>query len=222
MLKDEEEEWLSSESSIDMDDGDDEFNPSEISSAGEDDDNDESLVDSNDEDDLVDSESDDEPVKKRKKLRKSSKPTIKSNLKKSPHKSISPAQVTPQNSQRQMIFHDTPPANRSAIITPDKSILNSSINSSPEAFKPVEMPEGVVGRGSHEHNFFDFLLPEKRKDSDGKRPDDPDYNHRTLKVPEKFLREQTPAMAQWWEFKSKNMDTVLFFKVISIIYFYYP
>jgi DNA mismatch repair protein MSH6 len=27
------------------------------------------------------------------------------------------------------------------------------------------------------------------------------------------MQEQTPAMAQWWQFKSENMDTVLFFKV---------
>ena len=26
-------------------------------------------------------------------------------------------------------------------------------------------------------------------------------------------RNQTPAMAQWWQFKAQNMDTVLFFKV---------
>lgn len=32
-------------------------------------------------------------------------------------------------------------------------------------------------------------------------------------MPESFLKEQTPALAQWWQFKSENMDTVLFFKV---------
>jgi hypothetical protein len=75
------------------------------------------------------------------------------------------------------------------------------------------LPEGVVGRGSHEHNSFPFLLPEQRKDASGVRFGQPDFNPRTVYVPPKFQQEQTPAMAQWWQFKSENMDTVLFFKV---------
>jgi DNA mismatch repair protein MSH6 len=40
-----------------------------------------------------------------------------------------------------------------------------------------------------------------------------EFDHRTLKIPESFVRELTPAMAQWWQVKSINMDTILFFKV---------
>lgn len=75
------------------------------------------------------------------------------------------------------------------------------------------LPEGVVGAGSHEHNSFEFLKPENIRDANGLRPDNSNYNPRTLKVPASFLNEQTPAMAQWWYFKAANMDTVLFFKV---------
>ncbi|RYH28578.1 MutS family DNA mismatch repair protein [archaeon] len=77
----------------------------------------------------------------------------------------------------------------------------------------ITLPEGVVGRGSHEHNSFAFLFPAQRKDMDGRKMDDPSYNPRTLFVPPKFLSDQTPAMAQWWYFKQRNMDTILFFKV---------
>jgi DNA mismatch repair protein MSH6 len=52
-----------------------------------------------------------------------------------------------------------------------------------------------------------------RRDDKLRRPDHPDFNPRTLYVPPDFLKQQTPAMKQWWEFKSKNMDTILFFKV---------
>lgn len=46
-----------------------------------------------------------------------------------------------------------------------------------------------------------------------RRPSDPDYDSRTLHVPEDYLNSLTPAMRQWWVLKSQNMDTVLFFKV---------
>lgn len=46
-----------------------------------------------------------------------------------------------------------------------------------------------------------------------KKPTDADYNPRTLYVPAAFMKNATPAMKQWWEFKAMNMDTVLFFKV---------
>jgi len=74
-------------------------------------------------------------------------------------------------------------------------------------------PEGVVGRGSHEHNFFDFLQPTTLKDHLLRPRTHPEFNRRTLHVPNSFLKDQTPAMLQWWAFKKDNMDTVLFFKV---------
>ena len=52
-------------------------------------------------------------------------------------------------------------------------------------------------------------------DADKRRPDHPQYNPRTLLVPRDFTEKETPAMQQWWELKSQNMDTVLFFKVRS-------
>ena len=71
----------------------------------------------------------------------------------------------------------------------------------------------IKGIGSHEHNTYDWLKPSKRKDKNLKPTTHPDYNHRTLYIPESYLKDQTPAMVQWWRFKSENMDTVLFFKV---------
>ena len=75
-----------------------------------------------------------------------------------------------------------------------------------------------MGRGSHEHNQFAFLYPENRRDALGIKFGEPGHNVRTLTVPSKFLSEQTPAMAQWWQFKSANMDTVLFFKVGVVLF----
>lgn len=87
------------------------------------------------------------------------------------------------------------------------------------------------------HLSLDWLKPDKIKDAQGRRPDDPDYDSRTLFVPTSFKQGLTPAMVnfycnhihildhvlifpffcvkqrQWWELKSKHFDVVLFFKM---------
>lgn len=101
-----------------------------------------------------------------------------------------------------------------------------------------ETAKGVVlEAGQHEHNFLDWLA--NPRDAEGKRPDHPSYDPRTLRVPDSFLAKQTPvrggaswaestggvgrvaslthalaqAHRQWWIEKARRMDTVLFFKV---------
>ncbi len=76
----------------------------------------------------------------------------------------------------------------------------------------IDLPEGVLDTGRHLHHGFKWLH-ENRRDSKMRTPQDPEYDRRTVHVPPNFLKEQTPAMKQWWGFKSTNMDTVLFFKV---------
>ncbi|CAM9452412.1 unnamed protein product [Ectocarpus sp. 13 AM-2016] len=82
----------------------------------------------------------------------------------------------------------------------------------PKAPAGIPLPEGVLDTGRHSHHSFDWLY-KNRVDANRRRPDDPLYNPRTLYVPPSFLSKETPAMVQWWKFKSQNMDTVLFFKV---------
>ncbi|WOK94006.1 DNA mismatch repair protein MSH6 [Canna indica] len=66
--------------------------------------------------------------------------------------------------------------------------------------------------GKREAEKFKFLQ-EKRKDAHGRQPGDINYDPRTLYLPPEFLRTLTGAQRQWWEFKSKHMDKVLFFKM---------
>lgn len=63
------------------------------------------------------------------------------------------------------------------------------------------------------HNKLEFLKPDKIKDANMRSPKDPQYNPRTLYVPDSFLKGLTPAMYQWWKLKSDHFDCVLFFKV---------
>nr|XP_023023004.1 probable DNA mismatch repair protein Msh6 [Leptinotarsa decemlineata] len=63
------------------------------------------------------------------------------------------------------------------------------------------------------HNNLEFLKPDRIKDANKNKPNDPGYDPKTLYVPESYLKDLTPAMRQWWELKSQHMDAVLFFKV---------
>ncbi len=63
------------------------------------------------------------------------------------------------------------------------------------------------------HTSLDFLRPENIRDKERRRPEDPDYNPRTLHVPDSFLNNQTPAQRQWWVLKADYYDVILFFKM---------
>lgn len=184
------------------------------------------------EDDLDDS--DDEPVTKRKRLGKVNKTEAQS---KKPDVSRPPlAPVRNYNTPAQGVA--TPKASSQSSSQSTKSCLfdqcsaqssggGNSNNTTPYNGKALSfqsdtptsavtmpvLPEGVHGPGSHGHNKLDFLLPGKKRDRNNNRPDHPQYNPRTCLIPASFLKEQTPAMLQWWIIKQDNMDTVLFFKV---------
>lgn len=201
------------------------------------------LADSDEEEEELD-DSDDEPIPKRKRLGQGNKNSATS---KKPDTSRPPlAPVRNYNTPAQGVA--TPKASsQSSSSQSNKSCLfdqcstkqvrdGNTSNSTPYNGKSLSfqndtpssivsmpvLPEGVVGPGSHLHNKLDFLLPGKKRDRSNNRPDHPQYNPRTCFIPPSFLKEQTPAMLQWWIIKQDNMDTVLFFKVINIPIFKLP
>ncbi|KAJ3298249.1 DNA mismatch repair protein msh6 [Borealophlyctis nickersoniae] len=115
----------------------------------------------------------------------------------------------------------------SAPATPTSS---SGIRTPNNKFKVFSMSPSAVKRGSS------FLTPtgsEKKKaraekfkeknearyqwlvdvrDKEGRSPDDPEYDCRTLKIPALAWKEFTPFEKQFWEIKSNHWDTVVFFK----------
>lgn len=72
---------------------------------------------------------------------------------------------------------------------------------------------GSDAKTNYKHNTHPFMQSQNIKDKDGRKKNDPDYNPRTLYVPESFLKDQTPAQRQWWQLKSDHFDVVLFFKM---------
>lgn len=65
---------------------------------------------------------------------------------------------------------------------------------------------------AREADKFHFLGPDHR-DAKRRRPGDVYYDPRTLYLPPDFLRNLSEGQKQWWEFKSKHMDKVIFFKM---------
>ncbi|XP_028797259.1 DNA mismatch repair protein MSH6 [Neltuma alba] len=57
------------------------------------------------------------------------------------------------------------------------------------------------------------FLGVERKDAKRRRPGDKNYDPKTLYLPPDFLKRLSDGQKQWWEFKSKHMDKVLFFKM---------
>ncbi|XP_042418962.1 DNA mismatch repair protein MSH6-like [Zingiber officinale] len=52
-----------------------------------------------------------------------------------------------------------------------------------------------------------------RMDAKRRCPGDENYDPKTLYLPPEFLKTLSGGQRQWWEFKSKHMDKVLFFKM---------
>lgn len=89
---------------------------------------------------------------------------------------------------------------------------------STDANEPVGAPEEGT---TWTHLKLSWAQAANRKDAKGRKMGHPDYDSRTLYVPDSFLKGLTPAMRQWWELKSKNFETILFFKVGKFYEFYH-
>ncbi|XP_050687957.1 DNA mismatch repair protein Msh6-like isoform X2 [Eriocheir sinensis] len=106
----------------------------------------------------------------------------------------------------------TTTTNTTTTTTPAK--VSSAVKSKLAMFAAKEAP-APKEEGSEEWPFLKepWLKPENVTDRQRRRPDHPEYDPRTLYVPESFMAQQTPGMRQWWELKSRHYDTVLFFKM---------
>lgn len=85
----------------------------------------------------------------------------------------------------------------------------------PAVTPKVKKPSIVaaVTSGTWAHLSYDFLKEGKRRDAAGRLASHPEFNPRTLLIPDSFKAKLTPAMRQWWDMKAEHLDVVLFFKV---------
>ncbi|XP_053568202.1 DNA mismatch repair protein Msh6 [Bombina bombina] len=91
--------------------------------------------------------------------------------------------------------------------------LKLSTFSAPEAFES-QTNNGVANDVSvWDHEKLEWLQEGKRKDIKRRKQSDEDYDPCTLYVSEDFLNKCTPGMRKWWQLKSQNFDSVIFYKV---------
>eukprot|EP00258_Populus_trichocarpa_P024994 XP_024441013.1 DNA mismatch repair protein MSH6 [Populus trichocarpa] len=95
-----------------------------------------------------------------------------------------------------------------SVVEPVKNKENGVFN----GFDNALMTDASERFSTREAEKFPFLGRERR-DAKRRRPGDVDYDPRTLYLPAEFAKSLTGGQRQWWEFKSKHMDKVLFFKM---------
>ncbi|KAG8443652.1 hypothetical protein GDO86_008993 [Hymenochirus boettgeri] len=103
------------------------------------------------------------------------------------------------------------PKRRSNVSTEAKLKLSSF--SAPESFESQASTGTVNDVSVWDHEKLDWLQDGKRKDLKRKKQTDTDYDPSTLYVPDDFLNKCTPGMRKWWQLKSQNFDSVIFYKV---------
>lgn len=85
--------------------------------------------------------------------------------------------------------------------------------SPPPPAPPTPDADGAGRFARRDESRLDFLQPDKLRDANRRRPDDPSYDPTTLHVPHSFLKSLTGGQEQWWKFKAENFDAVLLFKM---------
>lgn len=94
----------------------------------------------------------------------------------------------------------------------DKPVKIFGSNKVSNGFDNPVMGDASERFSTREVEKFRFLGPDCR-DAKRRRPGDVYYDPKTLYLPPDFLRNVSEGQKQWWEFKSKHMDKVIFFKM---------
>lgn len=110
----------------------------------------------------------------------------------------------------------TPPASGRAPSTPTGAGPRTPGDAPPSSALKEALGEGEMDRfSSRADALFPFLKPDRVRDAAGHRPDDLEYDPRTLRIPPGALKAAnvSEGQMQWWDFKAHNYDAVLMFKV---------
>ncbi|ELU18590.1 hypothetical protein CAPTEDRAFT_214274 [Capitella teleta] len=181
---------IENNSDEDLSESEDDFKPGIIDSSSDDE---SEAVESSEPDTASESES---PVKQKRKRNHDSQPSPM----------LKPSRTL------QSFMTPSPKPNSEKPFTPsvgDRTISKLAAFSAPDTPSTPSAEDGRV----YPHMTEDFLQPEKMRDAEKRTRDHPEYDARTIYVPDAFLNKQTPAMRQWWQLKAKHFDTILFFKM---------
>ncbi|KAJ6407101.1 hypothetical protein OIU84_010586 [Salix udensis] len=91
----------------------------------------------------------------------------------------------------------------------------SFLNSNKRA-KPLQDSASLIKNHEEISNSiskFEWLDPARIRDANGRRPNDPLYDKKTLYLPPDAFKKMSASQKQYWTVKSQYMDVLLFFKV---------
>ncbi|KAH9424362.1 DNA mismatch repair protein msh6 [Dermatophagoides pteronyssinus] len=233
------------EENVGKDDDEDDYQPEEEESSDLSDiDVDDLLISEKDDSNYEDNSEDDKtpPPPTSKKSKKNSKKImvkiedndddLKTELKMNEDKSIDFKfiKIDPSIVHHQTDNDDDEKSNNEYAILNNENVLkktskNNFSTSSSNVHKPTTSEQAIDTQWPH--LSYKFLQPNYIKDLNGNRmlltngELNNDYDQSTLFIPNDFLEQQTPAMRQWWELKSQNYDTILFFKMGKFYEFFH-
>ncbi|BAT86257.1 DNA mismatch repair protein [Vigna angularis] len=96
-----------------------------------------------------------------------------------------------------------------SVLEPTTNLEIKKTSSGADNVSFTETSERFASREAQKLRF----LKVDRRDAKRRRAGDENYDSRTLYLPPDFLKNLSEGQKQWWEFKSKHMDKVLFFKM---------
>lgn len=95
--------------------------------------------------------------------------------------------------------------------------LSEPINSAQNCLTSNNFEKSLAGDAAEKFGLREaeklHFLGKDRRDGKRRRPGDENYDPKTLYLPPDFLKNLSGGQRQWWDFKSKHMDKVLFFKM---------
>ncbi|KAI8098718.1 muts domain V-domain-containing protein [Halteromyces radiatus] len=94
----------------------------------------------------------------------------------------------------------------------DDDIIPATAMETEPQISPIQERFRGRNKAFKEKNDVRYSWLANPKDANGNPPDSPDYDPRTLYVPPSAWKNFTPFEKQFWEIKSKQWDSVVFFK----------
>ncbi|KAJ4727792.1 DNA mismatch repair protein [Melia azedarach] len=98
---------------------------------------------------------------------------------------------------------------KTSVIEPVKNVGSEMLSNGSDNPGVGDASERFSTREAEKLHFLGL----ERRDAKRRHPGDVNYDPRTLYLPPDFLRNLSEGQRQWWEFKSKHMDKVIFFKM---------
>ncbi|KAK9846574.1 hypothetical protein WJX81_006840 [Elliptochloris bilobata] len=106
-----------------------------------------------------------------------------------------------------------------SLVTPEQSAPEPAAKAQGTSAKRQKLCQLLDGGDRQSEQFrkvesrFSWLEDKNTPDGRGRRKGDPNFDERTVTVPEQFYKQLSASQQQYWAIKKKYRDVILFFKV---------